>query len=680
MVPGTFFKGSIPTLSLEHPMNIRLKGRLFKDRIRNVKSILTLSILLSLAIVSGAIAGAILGLTHDLPQIRSLESFIPTGVTRLYSVDKILLAEVFIEKRDPVALKVIPHYLKAALIATEDRKFYSHSGVDLKAILRAIVKDIWAGEFVEGASTITQQLAKTLFLTPRKTIVRKIKEALLAFQLERRYTKDEIIEFYLNQVYFGSGAYGVESAARIFFGKSVKELSLHECALVAGMPKSPSRFSPLVNQALATKRRNTVLKQMTDTGIITPALYNQAIAEPLHLADQNVNLDKGPYFVEYVKKHLENIIGPAILYKGGLNVYTTLSVDLQQVAEQAVTNGLLALETRMKRNKIMDPDPQGALIALDVTSGRILAMVGGKDFSISPFNRATVALRQPGSAFKPVIYAYAIEQGFSQNRLILDAPVVFKGAKKSKDWKPQNFTKKFQGEMTLRKALTLSKNIPAVRLIEMLGPAPVGQFGYSLGIESTLSPNLALALGSSEVTLMDLTAAYAVFPNGGQWIKPYAVMEVIDHRGRVIWRAKPRKKAVMSRSGAAIMTNMLMGVIQEGTGKKARVLGRPLAGKTGTTNEFKDALFIGFSPSITTGVWVGRDTSESLGNLETGARAALPIWMDFMKTALSKHTYQYFDIPDDVVQLSMDPTTGLPVAKDNPSAVLALFKKGTEPR
>jgi penicillin-binding protein 1A len=661
-------------------MKIQLKKRLFKDGIRNGKSILTLSIILSVAVVSGAIAGAILGLTHDLPQIRSLESFTPTAVTRLYSADKVLLAEVFIEKRDPVPLNIIPHYLKAALIATEDRKFYSHSGVDLKAIFRAIVKDIWAGEFAEGASTITQQLAKTLFLTPRKTIVRKIKEALLAFQLERRYTKDEIIEFYLNQVYFGSGAYGVESAARIFFGKSVKELSLHECALVAGMPKSPSRFSPLVNQALAIKRRNSVLKQMALTGIITQALFNQAIAEPLRLADQNVNLDKGPYFVEYVKKHLENVIGPAILYKGGLNVYTTLAVDLQQAAEQAITNGLLALETRMKWHKIMDPDPQGALVALDVTSGGILAMVGGKNFSNSPFNRATAALRQPGSAFKPVIYAYAIEQGFPQNKLILDAPVVFKGAKKGKDWKPQNFTKKFQGEMTLRKALTLSKNIPAVRLIEMLGPAPVAQFGYSLGIESTLSPNLALALGSSEVTLLDLTAAYAVFPNGGQWIKPFAVMEVIDHRGRVIWRAKPRKKAVMSRSGAAIMTNMLTGVIQEGTGKKARVLGRPLAGKTGTTNKFKDALFIGFSPSITTGVWVGQDTSESLGNLETGARAALPIWMDFMKTALSKHTYQYFDIPDDVGQVAMDPTTGFPVDKGNPNAVLALFKKGTEPR
>jgi penicillin-binding protein 1A len=419
---------------------------------------------------------------------------------------------------------------------------------------------------------------------------------------------------------------------------------------------------------------------MAETGIITPDQLKDAMTETLDLAGQNMHSDQAPYFVAYVKKHLENEIGPDILYKGGLNVYTSLSIDLQRTAEQAVTNGLLALETRMKLNQITDPDPQGALIALDVTSGGILAMVGGKDFSTSPYNRATAALRQPGSAFKPVIYAYAIEQGFPQNKLILDAPVVFKGGKNGKDWEPQNFSKKFQGEMTLRKALTHSKNIPAVRLIEMLGPAPVAQFGYALGIESKLAPTLSLALGTSEVTLMDLTAAYAVFPNGGQWIKPQAVMEIIDHRGRVIWRAKPHKKVAMSRSGAAVMTDMLTGVIQEGTAKKARALGRPLGGKTGTTNEFKDALFIGFSPTIAAGVWVGQDTSESLGNLETGARSALPIWMDFMKTALSKHTFQYFDIPDDVVQVAMDPTTGLVIDRDRPAAVLALFKNGTEPR
>jgi penicillin-binding protein 1A len=661
-------------------VNIQFKRPFFKGGIRSGKTIFTLLIISLGGILCGIITGAIFGLIHDLPQIRSLESFTPSAVTRIYSIDRELLAELFSEKRDPVPLDIIPHNLKSALIATEDRKFYSHSGVDLKAILRAILKDIWAGEFVEGASTITQQLAKTLFLTPKKTLVRKMKEALLAFQLERRYTKDEILELYLNQVYFGSGAYGVESAARIFFGKPVTNLSLPECALIAGMPKSPSRYSPLANWDLAIKRRNVVLKQMVDTGIITEAAFKVAIAEPLQLASQNINLDKAPYYVQYVKKFLEDTIGPARLYKGRLSVFTTLSIQMQQAAEQAMQNGLMALEERMFQNGIIEPDPQGALISLDVASGGILTMVGGKDFRTSSFNRASAALRQPGSAFKPIVYAYAIERGFPQNKLILDAPVVFKGAKTGEEWKPENFSKKFQGEMTLRKALTQSKNIPAVRLIEMLGPASVARFGHSLGIESSLSPNLSLALGSSEVTLMELTAAYAVFPNRGKWIKPFAVMEVVDHRGQVVWRVKPRKKVVMSRSSAAIMTNMLIGVIQEGTGKKARILSWPIAGKTGTTNEYKDALFIGFSPSIITGVWVGQDRSESLGHLETGAKAALPIWLEFMNAALSKISYQYFDIPDDVVQMSMNPSTGLPLDDGASQAVPALFKKGTEPK
>ena len=278
-----------------------------------------------------------------------------------------------------------------------------------------------------------------------------------------------------------------------------------------------------------------------------------------------------------------------------------------------------------------DPDPQSALIALDLQSGGILAMTGGKNFHKSPFNRAVSAKRQPGSAFKPILYAYAVERGFPQNRMILDAPVAFKGAAESADWVPENFSRSYMGEITLRTALALSKNIPSVRLIEMLGPSSVAKFGYNLGIQSTLFPNLSLALGTSEVSLIDLTAAYAVFPNKGEWIKPFSVIEVVDPSGRIVWRAKPRKKVVMSRAGAGIMTNMLEGVIKEGTGKKARVIRCPIAGKTGTTNKYKDALFIGFSPSIAAGVWVGQDIGVTLGNLETGARAALPIWIEFMR-------------------------------------------------
>ena len=644
------------------------------------KKNIAISLLFFCGAVFGVMAGAFLALTHDLPQILSLKTFTPSSVTRIYSTDKVLLAELFVEKRDPVSLEVIPSYLTKALVATEDRNFYQHSGIDLKGIFRAIIKDIRAREFVEGASTITQQLAKTLFLTPRKTLLRKIKEAFLAFQIERRYTKNEIIALYMNQIYFGSGAYGVESAARIFFGKPVKDLGLGECALLASLPKAPSRYSPLVNKDLALKRRNIVLRQMKETGIITETAFNRAKEEPLYLAKQRHNLLKAPYFVNHVKKFLENTLGSSRLYKGGLTVVTTLDFKMQKAAELAVESGLSQLEKRMKRNGIKTPNPQCALISLNVKTGGILAMIGGRNFLKSPFNRATDARRQPGSAFKPVVYAYAIEQGFSQSKTILDAPVVFKGGDRKKDWRPENFSKGYKGEMTLRMALALSENIPTVRLIEMLGASSVARFGHTLGIESNLYPNLSLALGTSEVTLMNLTAAYMVFPNKGELIKPYGVMEVIDRRGRVVWRVKPQKKVVMSRASASIITDMLCGVIQEGTGKKARVIKRPVAGKTGTTNNFKDALFIGFSPSIATGVWVGQDLFTTLGKGETGAKAALPIWIEFMDKTLLDKSIQYWDIPDTVIKVPMNPSTGCRETGDSPHAVSALFKKGIEPR
>jgi penicillin-binding protein 1A len=647
--------------------------------IRLDKNKIIIFLVLILAVICGGLAGAFFALTHDLPQIRSLENFKPDAVTRIYSADKVLLTELFIEKREPVPLETVPRFLKAALVATEDRKFYKHSGVDLKGIARAIIKDIKAGEFVEGASTITQQLSKTLFLTPRKTLVRKIKEAILAFQLERRYTKDEILELYLNQVYFGSGAYGAESAAKIFFGKSVKDLSLAECALVAGMPKSPSRYSPMINPDLAIKRRNTVLKQMRDTDIISDAAYRQAIKEALYTNGRRFNPSKAPYFVEYIKKSLEDDLGSTRLYKGGLSVFTTLDYRLQSAAEKAVAEGLSVLTDRMQHAQIAKPAPEAALISIDLTSGGILAMVGGKDFHASRFNRVSMALRQPGSAFKPFVYAYAVEQGFAQNKKILDAPVIYRGAQDGDDWKPENFSLEYKGEMTLRHALAISQNIPTVRLLETLGPYSVAQFAHQLGIKSHLASNLSLALGTSEVTLMDLTSAYSVFPNKGEKIKPFGVLEIVDRQGRVIWRAKSQKRLVMSRAGAAIVTNMLEGVIKEGTGRRARILGRSVAGKTGTTNDYKDALFIGFSPRVIAGVWVGQDDGSSLGAKETGAKAALPIWRDFMKTALQNEPYQYFDIPDDVRQIRMDPITGLAQPEDSKQSVVALFKKGTEP-
>jgi penicillin-binding protein 1A len=629
-----------------------------------------------MGICCGVLAGAFFGLTHDLPQIRSLESFEPSAVTRIYDSEGIQLAELFLEKRNPVSLENVPSFLKSALITTEDRGFYKHSGVDMKGILRALIRDIRARGFVEGASTITQQLAKTLFLTSKKTLVRKIKEALLAFQIERRYTKDEILELYLNQIYFGSGAYGVESAANIFFGKSSKDLDLAECALIAAMPRAPSRYSPLVNHELARKRRNIVLKQMFQTGVISESEYRSAESRPVLTVEKGYNLVKAPYFVDSIKKDLEKKFGAALLYKGGLSIYTALSYEMQAAAEDAVAMGLNALEQRMQQKGILMPSsPQGALVAIAVDSGAILAMVGGRDYSQSSYNRATSAKRQPGSAFKPILYAHAIERDFPQNMMILDAPVVFKKAAKGKDWRPENFSKTYMGEITLRKALALSKNIPAVRLLQMLGPSTVAQFAHSLGIESPLAPNLSLALGTSEVSLLELTAAYATFPNSGKTVQPFGILEVIDSNGRIMWRNKARKKVAMTRESAAIITDMLINAIQSGTGRGARYLKRPVAGKTGTTDQFKDALFIGFSPDIAAGVWTGLDNFATLGNGETGARAALPIWTAFMEKAIQNRPIHYFDIPDSVDRVNMDSATGKIVAEGTAGSERILVKK-----
>ncbi|MCP4628795.1 MAG: penicillin-binding protein 1A [bacterium] len=644
------------------------------------KNTMTILIVLLVGISAGVLVGAFFAFTHDLPQIRNLETFRPHAVTRVYSAHKELLAELYLEKRDPVPLQSIPQYLTAALVATEDRKFYKHSGVDIKGIARAIFKDIQAGGFVEGASTITQQLAKTLFLTPRKTIVRKIKEAILAFQLERRYTKNEILQLYLNQVYFGSGAYGVQSAAEIFFGKSVPNLTLAESALIAGMPKSPSRYSPLVNKDLARRRRNIVLRQMSTMEIISEDEYIQAVKAEILLADRNKNLNRAPYFVEYVQKNLEKLLGASKLYKGGLSIHTTLDLDFQEAARTAVDDGLRSLQNRMTANNFLPADPQAALVCADIESGGILAMVGGRNYYESPFNRATAAKRQPGSAFKPLVYAYAIEQGFSQNAMILDAPVVYRGADLNNDYRPENFSRKYKGEITLRKALAISQNIPAVRLIEMLGPESVARFAHRLGIESNLEPNLSLALGTSAVSLLNLTGAYAVFPRGGKWIEPFGIVEVTDHRGRIIWSAKPQKRLVMTREGAAIISNMLESVVLEGTGRQARKLVAPVAGKTGTTDNYEDALFVGFSPTVATGVWVGRDAGGTLGEKETGAKAALPIWIQFMQTGAVDGSNQEFSLPDNVVKVPMNPQSGTLASDESEDAVSALFKIGTEPQ
>lgn len=623
---------------------------------------------------SGITAGGLLALLHDLPQIQSLENYTPSAVTRIYSADQVLLAELFIERRDPVPLSEIPKDLITALLATEDRRFYEHSGIAVRGILRAAFKNVIQRRYAEGASTLTQQLSKTLFLTPRKTMIRKFREALLSLQLERRYTKNEILELYLNQIYLGSGAYGVGAAARIYFGKSVEELTLAECALAAGLPKGPSRYSPLNNPELARKRRDIVLKQMLSINAIDRETYDRAVSEPVNTEASGPRDQNAPYFIDHIKKEIEHNVGADLMYKGGLTVNTTLQFHLQQAAEKAVQDNLEVLDERRHRNAIAGPPAQAALVAVQNLTGAIIAMVGGQDDDTA-FNRATVARRQPGSAFKPLVYALAIEQGFEQNQTLLDAPVVFQRSQQQKDdWQPRNFSGTYDGEVSLRWALMHSKNIPAVRLIEKIGPTAVIRFAHDLGIGSDLKPDLSLALGSYEVNLLELTNAYSVFANDGKYIAAYGLAEILDADGKAIWRPNPVQRIVMSPVGASIITDMLTAVIEGGTAQRARHLPGPLAGKTGTTDDNKDALFVGYSPSITCGVWVGVDDATPLGPGETGARAALPIWMDFIAAAIQGQPQQYFDIPAGVRKIYIEPKSGKEVSGPASTSIQVLVR------
>jgi penicillin-binding protein 1A len=635
-------------------------------------------IILLAGIVCGSALGIFLALTDDLPRIQELKNFRPSSVTKLFSVEGDLVGEFFVEKRVPVALDEIPVHLRQAVIATEDRRFYEHAGLDWRGIARAIVKDIQAGGFKEGGSTITQQLAKVLFLTPEKTLTRKLKEAVLALQIERRYRKDEILDLYLNQIYLGGGAYGVEAAANRYFAKHVWELDLAESALIAGLPRGPTLYSPLVNPDKAKARRATVLKSLLATGQITEDQYRQALEEPLRLSSSSSLGTKAGYFISYIRPKLEEILGENLLYRGGLTIQTTLKQSWQQVAEKALQNGLAALESRHPGGDESWEQPQGAVLILDARTGMIRAIVGGRDYETSQFNRATQAYRQPGSAFKPIIYAYALEKGYTQADRIWDGPVSYPQAG-GKVWEPRNYSGGFEGEITLRKALEISQNIVTIKLLERLGPSPVVDFAHHLGIGSSLHSGLSLALGTSEMTLLDLTSAYQVFANAGIWVELSGIVEVFDHNGRSLWKPAPASRLVLSQETAYILTNMLKGVIQRGTGRGARHLSWPLAGKTGTTEESKDALFVGYSPTLVTAVWVGKDSGRPLGKKETGARTALPIWREVMEKVLPETRADDFEKPTTVTLVRMDVRSGLLGNGKCKDVTEAAFVKGTEP-
>lgn len=732
--------------------------------------------------VAGA-AGILWYFSQDLPSLEPLQNYQPSLVTRVYSDDRQVIGQFFIERRFLKPLQEIPKSLTHAVIATEDSRFFEHPGLDIVGILRAAWTNIrHGGRRVEGASTITQQLARSLFLSSERTFDRKLRELILAYKMELVLTKDQILEMYLNQIYFGQGAYGVAAAGQTYFGKELSQLSLAEVAFLAGLPKSPSHYSPFKAYERAKKRQEHVLSRMEEAGFISRADREQAVAEKLNFRRPGSE-HLGPYFVEYIRQLLVAKFGEAMVYKGGLEVFTTLNADMQKAAEAAVFNGLRDLDKRqgwrgplrtvdLANIEVPTPNPsvklaegdvlegvvtkiakdyalvqiggstgrlafddmawaskylkgkdpskdvvlvknlkqllnpgdvievgvkkldkeivhlrleqtpiaEGALLALDPKTGAIRAMVGGYDFARSEYNRAVLARRQPGSAFKPIIYATAMNQGMSPATVVLDAPVVYEQEEEDKTWKPENYGKRFHGIVSLREALIHSHNLATVRLLDKVGIRNVIDFSRTVGIVSPLAADLSLALGSSSVGLIELVSVYGVFANQGMRVEPYAVASVQDSGGRTLDQTAVQPRQVVSRETAYLITNMMEDVIQRGTGVAAKaVINRPVAGKTGTTNDFTDAWFIGSTPNLAAGAWVGFDDRRPLGETESGAHAALPVWIAFMKEALKQLPVMPFEIPDGVMFVKVDPTTALLTDQDEQHGTVELFTKGTEP-
>lgn len=572
----------------------------------------------------GSAGGFLYWSVTDLPAIKSLEEYSPVQSTLVYSSDGALLAELYLERRTFVPYYKIPGRVKNAFIATEDVRFYSHPGIDFIGILRALYQDVRTRSIAQGGSTITQQLAKMVFLKPERSLKRKIKEAVISIQIEKTYTKDEILGLYLNQAYFGTRAYGIEAAAQTYFGKSSAELTIAEAATLASLPKAPTLYSPFRNPQRSRERRATVLKLMLDANFITRAQYDNAMQEPLPKVP-HFRKYEAPYFVEMLRQELEARYDKE-LYTAGYRIYATLDSRLQKTAEEAVSHGIAAIEKRTKKGV------QAALIALDINTGRIRAMVGGSDFWINQFNRATQALRQPGSSFKPFVYLTAIEQGIRANDTVLDAPVSFRGAQPGHPWTPKNYDGKYHGAVTLETALAKSLNVATVRLADKVGVRNIIETARKLGIKSVLQPYLPIALGASDVTLMEMVSAYGVLASGA-YTAPHLYDSVLDKDRALLAETKVEASDLISQEESQEMRTLLHAVVEEGTAQRAKELKKTLYGKTGTTNNYTDAWFIGFDDALVVGVWVGRDNHTPIGSRETGARAALPIWIEFMKKA-----------------------------------------------
>ena len=598
------------------------------------------------------IAGVYLHITEDLPEISSLRDYRPPVVTTVYSDDNRKIAEFYKERRIVIPLSIMPKLLVQAFLAAEDSRFFSHKGVDYMGIARAFLKNIEAGTIVQGGSTITQQVIKPfLAASEDRSYKRKLKEAILAYRIEKTFTKEEILSVYLNQIYLGYGAYGVEAAAENYFRKSVKELNLAECAMLAGLPKAPSRYSPLTRPEKTKKRQVYVLNRMVARGCITDAQAVEAMNTKFDIKPRrNWYKETIPYYAEHIRRYIEKKFGPTILYEGGLQIYTTVNIEMQKAAQAEIEKGLKKLGKRQKYHKRgISQRPQGALVCIEAGTGYVKAMVGGRSFEESHFNRAVQSKRQPGSAFKPVIYAAAIDKGYTPVSVINDSDSTFWIKATKTAWRPVNYDKKYYGPISLRKALAKSRNVPAVKILKSVGIDYAISYARKLGISSDLNRGLSLALGPSGVSLVELVTAYSVFMNLGELVHPVFIKKIIDREGNEIPGINPPKKRVIEKSTAYIMTSLLESVVKQGTGRRVRALNRPVAGKTGTSSNLHDAWFVGYTPRYITGVWVGFDRERSLGRRETGSKTASPIWLGFMKKILADKSVREFHIPGGVV-------------------------------
>ncbi len=779
-----------------------------KRKKRGWTSYLIYAFILSLFIPLFSIVLLFFYYSNHLPDFKPLRERNLNTYSIVYSEEDEVVGKFLMENRIPIPYERMPKPLVQAFIAAEDADFFQHKGIDYKGIARAMFKNLMAGRIVQGGSTITQQVTKTFFLTPKRSFLRKLKEVAYAFGLERNLTKEEILNLYLNNIYLGNGAYGVEAASESYFNKRVDQLNLAEIAMMAGIVKAPSRYSPIHNLKRAKDRQAYVLTRMAELGLISQEQKTRILRTPLKIqSKESAYFSKAPYFTEFVRQQVEKKYGKEKLYQEGLRIYTTIDLSLQKMSQNSLEAGLRELDKRqgfrgpiqrvsqkeikdllskkkgtltpLLANEIFEgiilskdeakkiyvvwvedrkgilpfsevawalnikPTPQfspgniktpsdllktgdvvqvkvkespkkdpslllsleqeplvqGALVCIDPKTGYVKAMMGGRDFVESQFNRAVHSRRQPGSAFKPIIYAAALDKGYTPSTILMDSPVEYSDPDGGTYWAPKNYDKNFMGPITFRNALAHSRNVVTVKILEDIGVGYVLKFIKKLGIDSPIKRDLSIALGTSGISMLELTGAFSVYANGGERIKPIFIKKIATMKDEVLEENFPyvefeekeeeeeipevpspvQKERAISPQIAFLMTHLLQGVVQHGTGQRAKVLGRPIAGKTGTSSDYADAWFIGYTPSLLTTVWVGFDDKASLGDSETGARAALPIWISFMGQALRNTPIETFKVPPGITMVKVNIETGLPVNEDSQETIMEAFIEGSVP-